>query len=140
MAEAFAIKAMCGEKLPLQSTSKSRKSEREDNIIRCYELAGDLTLLFLQQADRTTSSSGYLTIFKFTCGSPSTFNFFQTLGGQSTWSVTSVGTTATTGSSSPIPSADYRPKMGPILESALYQAAVLYIKAGKNSKAIARYR
>jgi hypothetical protein len=54
--------------------------------------------------------------------------------------VTSVGTTATTGSSSPIPNADYRPKMGPILESALYQAAVLYIKAGKYSKAIARYR
>jgi hypothetical protein len=43
-------------------------------------------------------------------------------------------------SSSPIPSPDYRPKMGPILENALYKAALLYVKAGKYGKAIARYR
>jgi len=49
MAEAFAIKAMCTEKIPLPTSSKSRRSEREDNVIRFYELAGDLTLLFLQQ-------------------------------------------------------------------------------------------
>jgi len=49
MAEAFAIKAMCTEKIPLPTSSKTRKSEREDSIVRFYELAGDLTLLFLQQ-------------------------------------------------------------------------------------------
>ena len=43
-------------------------------------------------------------------------------------------------SSSPIPSPDYRPKMGPILEAALYKAAHLYVKAGKYGKAIARFR
>jgi hypothetical protein len=30
--------------------------------------------------------------------------------------------------------------MGPILENALYKAALLYVKAGKYGKAIARYR
>ena len=50
MAEAFAIKAMCIEKLPPPTSSKTRRTEREDNIVRFYELAGDLTLLFLQQA------------------------------------------------------------------------------------------
>jgi hypothetical protein len=49
MAEAFAIKAMCTEKLPPPTSSKTRRTEREDNIVRFYELAGDLTLLFLQQ-------------------------------------------------------------------------------------------
>lgn len=49
MAEAFAIKAMCTEKLPPPTSSKTRRTERDDNIVRFYELAGDLTLLFLQQ-------------------------------------------------------------------------------------------
>jgi hypothetical protein len=49
MAEAFAIKAMCTEKLPPPTSSKTRRTEREENIVRFYELAGDLTLLFLQQ-------------------------------------------------------------------------------------------
>lgn len=52
MAEAFAIKAICLEKLPLGSTSKNKMNERENAIIRCYEISGDLTLLFLQVADR----------------------------------------------------------------------------------------
>jgi len=30
--------------------------------------------------------------------------------------------------------------MGPILEAALYKAALLYVKAGKYGKAIARFR
>ena len=49
MAEAFAIKAMCFEKVSAnRSTSKAKTAEREASIIRCYEVAGDLTLLFLQ--------------------------------------------------------------------------------------------
>ena len=52
MAEAFAIKAMCLEKVPVGSTSKNKMSERENNIIKSYEISGDLTLLFLQVADR----------------------------------------------------------------------------------------
>lgn len=122
MAEAFAIKAMCMEKLPRMSSSKSKASEREGQIIRCYELAGDLTLLFLQVADRTEAT------------------------GQSTWSVASAGTTATAGSSSPIPQdlvdgvKSPKERVGPILESALYQAARMNLKASRNMKAIARWR
>lgn len=52
MAEAFAIKAICLEKLPMGSTSKAKMTERENAIIRCYEISGDLTMLFLQVADR----------------------------------------------------------------------------------------
>ena len=52
MAEAFAIKAICLEKIPVGSTSKSKATERENAIVRCYEISGDLTLLFLQVADR----------------------------------------------------------------------------------------
>ena len=97
MAEAFAIKAMCTEKLPATSTSKQKQADRENNIIRCYELASDLTILFLQTADKSGAGVG-----------------------MSTLSMTSAGTTTTTGSSSPVPP-DYRPKMGSILEASLYQ-------------------
>ena len=34
------------------SSSKNKMSERDNAIIRCYEISGDLTLLFLQVADR----------------------------------------------------------------------------------------
>ena len=48
MAEAFAIKGFCYEKLPLQSTSKQKELDRENKVIKCFELSGDLTLLYLQ--------------------------------------------------------------------------------------------
>jgi len=52
MAEAFAIKAMCIEKVPTGSSTKAKMNERDNSVIKCYEVAGDLTLLFLQVADR----------------------------------------------------------------------------------------
>ena len=47
MAEAFAIKALCYEKIS-HSRSKAKSAEREAAIVRCYEISGDLTMLFLQ--------------------------------------------------------------------------------------------
>ena len=47
MAEAFAIKALCFEKVSANK-SKAKIAERESTVIKCYETAGDLTLLFLQ--------------------------------------------------------------------------------------------
>lgn len=47
MAEAFAIKALCFEKVS-GNKSKAKTAERESTVIKCYEIAGDLTLLFLQ--------------------------------------------------------------------------------------------
>jgi tetratricopeptide (TPR) repeat protein len=47
MAEAFAIKALCYEKVSANK-SKAKIAEREMTIVRCYEISGDLTMLFLQ--------------------------------------------------------------------------------------------
>ena len=52
MAEAFAIKALCYEKIStsasVSKSSKSKLSDKEAAIVRCYEVSGDLTMLFLQ--------------------------------------------------------------------------------------------
>ena len=48
MAEAFAIKALCYEKISHTRGSKAKNAEREAAIVRCYEISGDLTMLFLQ--------------------------------------------------------------------------------------------
>ena len=49
---AFAIKALCYEKSPRHASgsrhSKAKGAEREAAIVRCYEISGDLTMLFLQ--------------------------------------------------------------------------------------------
>ena len=145
MAEAFAIKAVCMEKSQpsMTTASKPKIAERENNIIRCFEIASDLTLLYLQVADRAINA-----------------NAGQSAG-QSTWSVASAGTT---GSTSPVQPASstlpmgsvatssasaaaaesdgnlMRPKMGLILECALYRAAVLNINQGKPMKAVTRLR
>ena len=63
------------------NASKTKGVERENSIIRCYEIASDLTLLYLQKADRASNSSSGQS------------------AGQSTWSVASAGTT---GSTSPV--------------------------------------
>jgi len=117
MAEAFAIKGLCYEKLPLQTTSKQKLVDRENKVIKCFELAGDLTLLYLQEADRS-SRRGHT---------------------QSTLSMQSVGTTSGT-SSSPVPPAATEQKLGPILEAALLKAPQLNLRAGRVDRAIARFR
>ena len=117
MAEAFAIKGLCYEKLPLQTTSKHKLLDRENKLIKCFELAGDLTLLYLQEADRS-SRRGHT---------------------QSTLSLQSVGTTSGT-SSSPVPPANTEHKLGPVLEAALLKAPQLNLRAGRVDKAVARFR
>eukprot|EP00096_Caligus_rogercresseyi_P009540 TRINITY_DN3245_c0_g1_i2.p1 TRINITY_DN3245_c0_g1~~TRINITY_DN3245_c0_g1_i2.p1 ORF type:complete len:911 (+),score=237.41 TRINITY_DN3245_c0_g1_i2:189-2921(+) len=124
IAEAFAIKGLCYEKIPLSNTSKHKSIERENNIIRFYELAADLTLLFLQTADRAAASGSYGT---------GTTN-------QSTWSVTSVGTGGS--SSSPIPSSfnNVQHKLGFILETVLFKAPSLSLRSNDIQKAVNRFR
>jgi len=115
MAEAFAIKGLCYEKLALNTTSKHKLLERETKISRCYELAGDLTLLYLQEADRA-ARRGHT---------------------QSTLSLASVGTAPA--SSSPVPPATEH-KLGHILEAALLQAPLANLRAGRVDRAISRFR
>ena len=47
MAEAFAIKALCIEKVS-GNRSRAKMAEKEQQVIKCYETSGDLTLLYLQ--------------------------------------------------------------------------------------------
>ncbi|XP_043210109.1 tetratricopeptide repeat protein 7B-like isoform X1 [Amphibalanus amphitrite] len=73
VAESYAVKGLCLEKVPLASTSKFKAAEREEAIISSFELASDLALLYLQEMDRAGTT-------------------------QSTWSVHTAGS-----SSSPLP-------------------------------------
>ncbi|XP_043238753.1 tetratricopeptide repeat protein 7B-like [Amphibalanus amphitrite] len=73
VAESYAVKGLCLEKVPLASTSKFKAAEREEAIISSFELASDLALLYLQEMDRSGTT-------------------------QSTWSVHTAGS-----SSSPLP-------------------------------------
>merc|ERR1719334_2515237 len=91
-------------------------AERQATIIRCYEVASDLTLLYLQVADGSRSF------------------------GQSTWSVASVGTSGSVSPTQPDLHSDSRPKIGQLLDQTLYKAAALNIQQGKPLKAVTRLR
>ncbi|XP_023226357.1 tetratricopeptide repeat protein 7B-like [Centruroides sculpturatus] len=117
VAESFAIKGLCLEKVPLPSTSKYKAAEREDQVIKCFVTASDLTLRYLQEVERTQGLSGG-TLPQLTSG---------------------VSSLNIPGSGSPLPpNTEYR--IGPILETALQRAPILYIKNGKLPAAIEQYR
>ncbi|KAG8183982.1 hypothetical protein JTE90_001515 [Oedothorax gibbosus] len=110
VAESFAIKGLCLEKIPPSSTSKFKTAEREEQILSALVRAGDLALRYLQEVERTQGNTGG-TVPQLS-GAPS---------------------------SSPLPpTTEYR--IGPILETALQRAPILYIKNGKLSNAIEQYR
>ncbi|GAB6031720.1 hypothetical protein CHUAL_009466 [Chamberlinius hualienensis] len=69
-AESFAIRGLCYEKIPPQTTSKSKLAEREEQVITCFEQAGDLALMYLQERDRVLGQST-LSIVSSTPGSTS---------------------------------------------------------------------
>ncbi|XP_045133542.1 tetratricopeptide repeat protein 7B-like isoform X2 [Portunus trituberculatus] len=126
VAESYAIKglcsalhprnSLCSERVPLPNNSKYQRAEKNEKMIRCFELAGDLTLLYLQEQDKLTSTP-------------------------STHSLQSLPASNTTGSTSPLPPNGLEnKKIGVILETALQRAPILYMKAGQLDKAITRYR
>ncbi|KAB7497983.1 Tetratricopeptide repeat protein 7B [Armadillidium nasatum] len=117
VAESYAIEGLCLEKTSQPYSSKGQPADKNDKLIRCFELAGDLTLLYLQEQDKLVST-------------PST---------QSLPSI--AASVTTTGSASPLPpNGEENKKMGIILETALQRAPILYMKAGKIEQAINRYR
>nr|XP_045622804.1 tetratricopeptide repeat protein 7B-like [Procambarus clarkii] len=126
VAESYAIKGLCSapqprnslssEKVPLTNNSKYQRAEKAEKMIKCFELAGDLTLLYLQEQDKLSSTP-------------------------STHSLQSLPATSTTGSTSPLPPNGLEnKKIGVILETALQRAPILHMKAGQLDKAISRYR
>ncbi|KAM3594720.1 uncharacterized protein V6R79_012822 [Siganus canaliculatus] len=67
IAEAYATKGLCLEKVPSASPSLSNKNtgspastrsttDREQEIITCYEKSGDIALLYLQEAEKALSA------------------------------------------------------------------------------------
>lgn len=65
VAEAFSIKGLCLEQ-ESPASSKFKQAERETEMIKCFELASDLSLLYMQELDKqqtniTSTSGTYLT-------------------------------------------------------------------------------
>ncbi|XP_051941655.1 tetratricopeptide repeat protein 7B isoform X1 [Hippocampus zosterae] len=67
IAEAYATKGLCLEKVPAASpllsnknsgspSSNRNKTEQEQEIITCYEKSGDIALLYLQEAEKALSA------------------------------------------------------------------------------------
>jgi len=53
--------AMCMERVPSKASSKYKSVEWEAEMLDCYELGGDLALLYLQEADRSNQHGGLST-------------------------------------------------------------------------------
>ncbi|KFO76437.1 Tetratricopeptide repeat protein 7B, partial [Cuculus canorus] len=51
IAEAYSTKGLCLEKLPISSSASNLHVDREQEIITCYEKAGDIALLYLQEIE-----------------------------------------------------------------------------------------
>uniref|UniRef100_A0AAY4A9X4 Tetratricopeptide repeat protein 7 N-terminal domain-containing protein n=1 Tax=Denticeps clupeoides TaxID=299321 RepID=A0AAY4A9X4_9TELE len=53
IAEAYATKGLCLEKIPFGSPALSNRSvDRDQEIITCYEKSGDIALIYLQEAEK----------------------------------------------------------------------------------------
>lgn len=53
----FCYVGLCLEKVPPSSTSKYKHVEWEEQMVKSFELAGDLTLLYLQEQDKMQQQS-----------------------------------------------------------------------------------
>ncbi|KAJ8411764.1 hypothetical protein AAFF_G00154020 [Aldrovandia affinis] len=57
IAEAYATKGLCLEKVPMASPSFSKHNvDRDQEIITCYEKSGDIALLYLQEVEKALSA------------------------------------------------------------------------------------
>ncbi|KAK0159729.1 hypothetical protein PV327_010814 [Microctonus hyperodae] len=54
VAESYAVKGLCLEKQLPNLKSKYKIADWHDQIIKCFEMAGDLTLVYLQEQDKVT--------------------------------------------------------------------------------------
>lgn len=115
VAESYAIKGLCLEKQPPSSKSKFKIAEWQEKLIKCYEIASDLTLVYLQDQDKQ--------------------NLHQQNGTYiGTYTGNHTGALYTHSSNN---EAKY---VGPILETALYRAPLLHIQNKNIKAAVSRYR
>uniref|UniRef100_A0A8C2PP79 Tetratricopeptide repeat domain 7B n=1 Tax=Cyprinus carpio TaxID=7962 RepID=A0A8C2PP79_CYPCA len=79
IAEAYATKGLCLEKVPMASPSLSnRNADRDQEIITCYEKSGDIALLYLQEVEKVFQNVPSLLFFS----SSSIFTLFLTIARQ----------------------------------------------------------
>ncbi|XP_048803942.1 tetratricopeptide repeat protein 7B isoform X4 [Lagopus muta] len=57
IAEAYSTKGLCLEKLPISSSASNLHVDREQEIVTCYEKAGDIALLYLQEIERVINTN-----------------------------------------------------------------------------------
>ncbi|XP_068802902.1 tetratricopeptide repeat protein 7B isoform X3 [Struthio camelus] len=57
IAEAYSTKGLCLEKLPISSSASNLHVDREQEIVTCYEKAGDIALLYLQEIERLINTN-----------------------------------------------------------------------------------
>ncbi|XP_063381908.1 tetratricopeptide repeat protein 7B [Cydia fagiglandana] len=60
VAESYAIKGLCLEQTALPGSSRYKQAERESEMIRSFELASELTLLYLQRGTTNVSAGATL--------------------------------------------------------------------------------
>uniref|UniRef100_A0A8C0V8N4 Tetratricopeptide repeat protein 7B n=1 Tax=Cyanistes caeruleus TaxID=156563 RepID=A0A8C0V8N4_CYACU len=56
IAEAYSTKGLCLEKLPMSSSESNIQVDHED-IVTCYEKAGDIALIYLQELERVINAN-----------------------------------------------------------------------------------
>ncbi|XP_076296118.1 LOW QUALITY PROTEIN: tetratricopeptide repeat domain 7 [Lasioglossum baleicum] len=134
IAESYAIKGLCLERLPPNSKSKYKIAEWQEQIIKCYEIAGDLTLVYLQEQDKFAMQHQNGTS---TMNSNNTGNINEFLIANNQSSLEIISSTGTYTSHSSYGTTKH---IGPILETALQRAPVLYVQTGNIQAAINRYR
>ncbi|KAL3279766.1 hypothetical protein HHI36_017274 [Cryptolaemus montrouzieri] len=109
VAESYAIKGLCLQK-DEGAPSKFKKAEKEEEINKCFDLASDLGLLYMQKLEKEQQS-------------------------QSTISTN----TNTSGSHSPQPPG-LQKSLGVVLEQAIQHAPMILLQQGKAGQALERYR
>ncbi|XP_022328664.2 tetratricopeptide repeat protein 7B-like [Crassostrea virginica] len=57
LAESYSIKGACLESRGPSTTSKFKAAEQERTVLQCYETAGDLALLYIQEREKLAQSS-----------------------------------------------------------------------------------
>lgn len=53
---------LCLEKLPVSSSTSNLHVDREQDVITCYEKAGDIALLYLQEIERVSEDQVFLPV------------------------------------------------------------------------------
>ena len=56
---------LCLEKLPISSSTSNLHVDREQDVITCYEKAGDIALLYLQEIERVSEDHVFVQLIIF---------------------------------------------------------------------------